>query len=141
VVQEVGTSRLLFEEVSGEKLLLSEEAEQLKILLKREIQKLDGELRAKVRSGDRRCYKINAGRSRRIGIGASCISVCCRSIYVPDWVLLPGSGIFVHCDISLPKSTLLRRYKTTYISQGFSLFFCTLMEGVPDHGPDPYPYK
>jgi hypothetical protein len=66
----VGTSRLLFEEVSGEKLLLSEEAEQLKILLKREIQKLDGELRAKVRRGDRRCYKINTGQSRRIGIGA-----------------------------------------------------------------------
>jgi hypothetical protein len=46
----VGTSRLLFEEVSGEKLLLSEEAEQLKILLKREIEKLDIELKAKVTS-------------------------------------------------------------------------------------------
>ena len=48
-MQEVGTSRLLFEEVSGEKLLLSEEAEQLKLVLKREIQKLEAELRAKVR--------------------------------------------------------------------------------------------
>jgi hypothetical protein len=117
-VQEVGTSRLLFEEVSGEKLLLSEEAEQLKILLKREIQKLDGELRAKVRSGDRLSYKLT--QAEVAGLRASCISVCCRSISVRVWVLLPGSGIFVHCDTSLPNSTLLRSHKTTYISQGFS---------------------
>jgi hypothetical protein len=85
-VQEVGTSRLLFEEVSGEKLLLSEEAEQLKILLKREIQKLDGELKAKVRSGDRLSYKLT--QAEVAGLGASCVSVCCRSIPVPDLVLL-----------------------------------------------------
>jgi hypothetical protein len=66
-VQEVGTSRLLFEEVSGEKLLLSEEAEQLKILLKREIQKLDGELRAKVRSGDRLSYKLTQAEVAGLG--------------------------------------------------------------------------
>ncbi len=112
----MGTSRLLFEEVSGEKLLLSEEAEQLKILLKREIQKLDGELRAKVRSGDPLSYNINTGIEADVdgnGIEGSCISVWYRNIPVPDWVPLfrywSGSGIGMWTD-RMPdiKKTLLR---------------------------------